>query len=162
MKYEVLVASFILFVASTAAQDTVVAVDPDTAVGGDAAGDSVHYWAVDETPVEDYDGTGDIIIEPDDTWDSAVANGVGPGWNPNDESTREGSGLGGNPDPNDEFVLPQLGDEVVTGPVIEVFEGRDVSESLAAEHGRGGGALGHARGRGRPDKNRRNLRGKKN
>lgn len=148
-------AAILLLVGTTSAQgDTVVAVDPDTQVAEGT--DVVHYWDVDETTEEEYDGNAPIIIEPDDEWEAG--NPYGNPWDPNEESTREGSDLGGNPDPNQEFLIPSLGDEIVTGPVMEVFEGRDVKESLATEHGRGGGARGHARGRGRPNRGNRNLR----
>jgi len=163
MKYELLAAAVFLLVGAASEQefgqgDTVVAVDPDTELA--EGEDVVHYWGVTET--DDYinEGTGDIVMEFDDTWEAGEP--YGKPWDPEAESTREGSDLGGNPNPDDQdFVIPQLGDELVTGPVMEIFEGRDVKESLATEHGRGGGARGHARGRGRAGNNRRNLRAKK-
>jgi hypothetical protein len=149
MKYELLAAAILLLVGTQG-----VAANDETIV---AEGEDVHhYWAADEGNDETYDGTGDITIVPDDNWEAGAP--YGNYWDPNEESTREGSDLGGN-----DFVLPELGDEIVTGPaVMEIFEGRDVRDSLATEHGRGGGARGHARGRGRPDEGTRNLRGKQN
>lgn len=162
MKYELV--AMLLVIGSAfggLTQDSVVAVDPDTLVAEDVGGDVVHHWGVDETTQdEEWDGNGDIIVQPDDEWEAGLP--YGNPWDPNEDSTREGSDLGGNPDVNQDFIHPELGDEIVTGPVMEVFEGRDVKESLATEHGRGGGARGHARGRGRQNPNtRRNLRANK-
>ena len=165
MKYELVLASILFLIGTSTAQEQIVGVNPDTAETS-TGDENVEYWATetnDDWAIEpaaaddeEFDGTAPIIIVPDDTWDSAVANDIGEGWNPDEDCTREGC-AGYNP--NEEFVMPQLGDEQVVGPVMEVFEGRDVSESLATEHGRGGGARGHARGQGRPDDNtRRNLR----
>lgn len=160
MKYGLLSFTVLLLLGTASAQEEVVAVDPDTevaeGVATEAEGEDLHhYWGVSEQTDEDYNGTEAIILEFNDEWEA------GDPWDPNEESDREGSGLGGNPDGN-EFLPPVLGDEVVTGPVMEVFQGRDVTESLATEHGRGGGARGHARGRGRPDTRRnRNLRATK-
>jgi hypothetical protein len=156
MRYPVVIAS-ILFLVGVSAQEQVVGVNPDTETA--TGQENVEYWAIEPADDEEYDGTAPIIIEPDDTWDSAVANDAGEGWNPNEDCTREGCD-GYNP--NEEFVMPQLGDEQVIGPVMEVFEGRDVSESLATELGRGGGARGHTRGRGRGNNTRRNLRASNN
>ena len=157
MRFERLAAAIILLVGSASAgvvQDTVVAVDPDTVTS--EGEDVVHYWGVNETVVdEEYDGTADIIIVPDDEWEA------GNPWDPNANSTREGSDLGGNPTDDMGNIVFGVGDEVVTGPVMEVFDGRDVKESLATELGLGGGARGQGRGQGRPADGIRNLRGNK-
>lgn len=156
MKYELVIFSLLFLVGSSTAQEQVVGVNPDDTAQTATGDENVEYWAIEPAQEEDYNGTAPIIIEPDDTWDSAVANDAGEGWNPDEDCTREGCD-GYNP--NESWVMPQLGDEEVVGPAMEVFDGRDVSESLATELGRGGGARGHARGQGRPDDNtRRNLR----